>query len=149
MVTLDDLIPKGKRMDLTRQKHVLVFYDVETARIEKVNSFLIRYLKWRADCVFEGKLTKFKLDQVITGLKKIISEDRDGVLIFYKEIGKDKESVLVLSRIRSKDDRVLESHEVSLGKVPAPLFVQPIGAWEEKEKLRSIVLDLSWKSIGL
>jgi len=149
MVTLEDLIPKGKRTELQRQMYVLVFYDVETARNEKVSKFLRRYLNLREDCVFEGKLTKFKLDQVITGLKKIISEDRDGVLIFYKEIGKDKESVLVLSRIRSKDNRVLGSHEIGLGKVPAPLFVQPIGAWEEKEKLRSIVLALSWKSIGL
>jgi CRISPR-associated endonuclease Cas2 len=149
METLEDLIPKGKRIKLQRQMYVLVFYDVERARIEKVSSFLREYLKCREDCIFEGKLTKSKLDQVITGLKNIISENRDGILIFYKEVGKDKESVLVISRIRSEDDRVLESHEIGLGKVPTPLFVQPIGAWQEKETLKNIVLALTWKSIGL
>jgi CRISPR-associated protein Cas2 len=125
---------------------VLVFYDVDVARIQEVDSFLGKYLHWRKTNVFEGELTEARLEEVKIGLKKVLNQDKDGALVLYKETGQYKESVVVVSKVRNEDNRILDSHRIDLGKTPAPLFVQPIGAWEKKEHLRKIVHFLTWKS---
>lgn len=125
---------------------MLVFYDVDVARIQEVNSFLEKYLLWRRNNVFEGELTEARLKEVKIGLKTMLNQDKDGALVLYKETGQYKESVVVVSKVRNEDNRILESHEIDLGKTPAPLFVQPIGAWKERETLRHIVYILTWKS---
>lgn len=106
-------------------------------------------LNRREACVFEGDLGEQQLTEVRTGLKGRVKHDQDGALVLWKEIGQDKEGVLIISKVRSQDLHVLEQHKINVGKISPPLWVQTIGAWEEKETLRKIVYSLTWKSTGL
>jgi CRISPR-associated protein Cas2 len=62
--------------------YVLVVYDVEVSRIAKVHKFLKRHLHWVQNSVFEGELTDAQIETVRIGLKKLLDEDTDSVLIF-------------------------------------------------------------------
>lgn len=62
--------------------YVIIVYDVNVDRVNKVKSFLRRYLFWIQNSVFEGELTKSELKIVVDGLKNIIEEDTDSVIIY-------------------------------------------------------------------
>jgi len=149
MTTLEGLVPKRKTAGLGRRMHVLVFHDVEVARVRKTNAFIGKYLKRREKSAFEGELTGSQLGEMRLGLKRTIEEDEDGVLIVYKETGQREDHVLVFSRVRSVDNRVLKSHKMSLGKVSPPVFAYAIGAWRAKKTLTDILFFMALKSIGL
>lgn len=132
---------------------MLVFFNVDSGAIQGVNDFLGRYLHRTRNNVFEGELSEAKLTRMKIGLKDRLDQNTDGALIFYKKNEAHKESSVVVSKIRNRDNRILESCTIDVGKTSAPLFVQPIGAWKEKKVLRDTVLSLTWryflKSIGL
>ncbi|RKX43615.1 MAG: CRISPR-associated endonuclease Cas2 [Thermotogae bacterium] len=62
---------------------IIVVYDVEEKRVQKVLKFLRRYLNWVQNSVFEGEITYTELKEIKQGLKKIIKTDTDSV-VFYK-----------------------------------------------------------------
>ncbi len=62
--------------------YVLLVYDVEVARVTKVHKFLKRHLHWVQNSVFEGELTEAQLETVKAGLRRLVSEDTDSVLIY-------------------------------------------------------------------
>ena len=126
---------------------MLVFYDVDSARIQGVNYFLGQYLHQIRDSVFEGELSEAKLTRMKMGLKGKLDQNIDGALIFYRKTEPPKESVIVVSKVRNKDNRVLESCTIDAGKNSAPLFVQPVGAWKEKTALRKTIQSLTWRSL--
>lgn len=62
--------------------YILLVYDVEVARVTKVHKFLKRHLHWVQNSVFEGELTEAQVETVKAGLRRLLSEDADSVLIY-------------------------------------------------------------------
>jgi CRISPR-associated protein Cas2 len=62
--------------------YVLLVYDVEVARVTKVHKFLKRHLHWVQNSVFEGELTEAQVEVVRAGLRRLMSDDADSVLIY-------------------------------------------------------------------
>lgn len=62
--------------------YVIIVYDVNVDRVNKVKSFLRQYLFWIQNSVFEGELTKSEFKIVVDGLKNIIDEDTDSIIIY-------------------------------------------------------------------
>ena len=62
--------------------YVLLVYDVEEARVTRVHKFLKRHLHWVQNSVFEGELTDSQVETVRAGLRRILSDDTDSVLIY-------------------------------------------------------------------
>ena len=62
--------------------YVLLVYDVEVARVTKVHKFLKRHLHWVQNSVFEGELTEAQIEVVKAGLRRVMSDDADSVLIY-------------------------------------------------------------------
>jgi CRISPR/Cas system-associated endoribonuclease Cas2 len=119
MATLDKLIFKAKEPNSERQICVLVFHEVEDSRVEKVNNQLGKYLNPIEKNVFEGELTKSQLDKMRINLQKTIREDEDGALVIYKKVGYSESRMLVLARVRNKDNRITRAPDEQNEK---PLF---------------------------
>jgi CRISPR-associated protein Cas2 len=62
--------------------YVLLVYDVEVARVTKVHKFLKRHMHWVQNSVFEGELTEAQIETVKAGLRRLLSEETDSVLIY-------------------------------------------------------------------
>lgn len=62
--------------------YVIIAYDVNVERVNKVKKFLRKYLNWVQNSVFEGEITPAALEEVKIGLKEIIDEDEDMVVIY-------------------------------------------------------------------
>ncbi|KYC44487.1 MAG: CRISPR-associated endoribonuclease Cas2 [Candidatus Methanofastidiosum methylothiophilum] len=65
--------------------YLIVVYDIEIGRVNKVHKFLRKYLFWRQNSVFEGEITKSQVEKIKIGLKEIIKKDRDSVLMYILE----------------------------------------------------------------
>ncbi len=62
--------------------YVLIVYDVEVRRVTKVHKFLKRHLHWVQNSVFEGELTEAQMEAVKAGLKRIVDDATDAVLLY-------------------------------------------------------------------
>ncbi len=62
--------------------YVIIVYDIDEKRVNKVNKYLKRYLHWIQNSVFEGELTKSQYEIMIDGLKELIDLDVDSVIIY-------------------------------------------------------------------
>ena len=62
--------------------YVLLVYDVEVARVTKVHKFLKRHMHWVQNSVFEGELTDAQRETVKAGLRRLLNDDIDSVLIY-------------------------------------------------------------------
>ena len=62
--------------------YALIVYDVEVARVTKVHKFLKRHLHWVQNSVFEGELTDAQIETVKAGLRRIMDEETDSVLVY-------------------------------------------------------------------
>ena len=62
--------------------YVLLVYDVEVKRVAKVDKFLKRLLHWVQISVFEGELTDAQIETVKAGLRRLLSDDTDSVLLY-------------------------------------------------------------------
>jgi len=62
--------------------YVIVVYDVSVERVNRVKKFLRMYLTWIQNSVFEGELTEADFERVRAGLKKLIEEAEDMVVIY-------------------------------------------------------------------
>ncbi|MEO0247614.1 MAG: CRISPR-associated endonuclease Cas2 [candidate division WOR-3 bacterium] len=63
--------------------YVIMVYDVEVPRLNKVLKVSRRYLNWVQNSVFEGELTMAQLTELKNRLRKILNPNVDSV-IFYK-----------------------------------------------------------------
>ncbi|BAB59246.1 hypothetical protein [Thermoplasma volcanium GSS1] len=61
--------------------YLIVVYDVDESRVNKVNKYLKRYLLWRQNSVFEGEISENLIDSMIKGITKII-KDEDSIIIY-------------------------------------------------------------------
>lgn len=62
--------------------YILLVYDVGEKRVGKVLRFLRKHLNWIQNSVFEGNVTESQLLKIKNGLRKIINEEEDSVIIF-------------------------------------------------------------------
>ena len=62
--------------------YILIVYDVEVKRVTKVHKFLKKYLHWVQNSVFEGELTPAQIEELKSGLNKIIDRELDSILMF-------------------------------------------------------------------
>jgi CRISPR-associated protein Cas2 len=62
--------------------YVIVVYDVNIERINKVRIFLKQYLNWVQNSVFEGELTKVELKIIEEGIKDLIDQKQDSIRFY-------------------------------------------------------------------
>ena len=62
--------------------YVIIVFDINVDRVNKVKAFLRQYLFWIQNSVFEGELSESELEVVYKGLFNIIDEDVDSVIIY-------------------------------------------------------------------
>ena len=62
--------------------YVILVYDIGVERINQVRAYLKRYLSWIQNSAFEGELTEGELAQVKVGLRGLIVESEDSIILF-------------------------------------------------------------------
>ncbi|MEM4359427.1 MAG: CRISPR-associated endonuclease Cas2 [Candidatus Bilamarchaeaceae archaeon] len=62
--------------------YVIVAYDVNVNRVNKVKAFFRRYLTWVQNSLLEGEITESQLLEMIKGIKDIMDDNCDSV-VFY------------------------------------------------------------------
>lgn len=62
--------------------YVIIVYDINVDRVNKVKSFLRMYLHWIQNSVFEGEVTESEFELIYDGLMGIIDEEVDSVIIY-------------------------------------------------------------------
>lgn len=71
--------------------YLVVVYDINVNRVNKVNKFLKSYLHWQQNSVFEGKITKSQYNEIINGVHNLIDDEEDSIIIYefpYKYLDK-------------------------------------------------------------
>lgn len=62
--------------------YLLIVYDVDVERVNKVHKFLKMYLHWRQNSVFEGEVSISQFKKLKSGLKDIVNQEKDSILIY-------------------------------------------------------------------
>ncbi|WP_457611802.1 CRISPR-associated endonuclease Cas2 [Methanocaldococcus sp.] len=62
--------------------YVIIVYDVNVSRVNKVKKFLRQHLNWVQNSVFEGEVTNAELERIKDGLLNIIDENEDSIIIY-------------------------------------------------------------------
>lgn len=62
--------------------YAIIVYDVNVKRVNKLCQYLRQYLNWVQNSVFEGELTISELKRIEEGIKRIINEEEDSVIIY-------------------------------------------------------------------
>ncbi len=84
---------------------VIITYDVEVGRIDKVRKLLRRYLNWVQNSVFEGEITASNLSALEKELLEVI-RDEDSIYIYKVKFPKAVEKE-VLGESRGTLDQFL------------------------------------------
>lgn len=87
--------------------YVVLTYDVEQARVQKVCQYLRQYLHWVQNSVFEGELTEGQYGEMIEGLRRLIRSEVDSVYIFHWPAQRLMKKT-VIGRERGSTDWVIE-----------------------------------------
>ncbi|ABR31496.1 CRISPR-associated endonuclease Cas2 [Thermosipho melanesiensis] len=64
-------------------KYILVVYDVNEKRINKVHKVLKKYIIWQQNSTFEGNVTQANIKRMIYELNKKINSKEDSILIYF------------------------------------------------------------------
>lgn len=62
--------------------YVIIVYDINVDRVNKVKSFLRQYLFWIQNSVFEGEVTDSEFELIYNGLMEIIDENVDSIIVY-------------------------------------------------------------------
>jgi CRISPR-associated protein Cas2 len=62
--------------------YIIIVYDVSVERVNKVKKFLRGHLHWVQNSVFEGEVTTAEFERIKAGLKELINEEEDSVVIY-------------------------------------------------------------------
>lgn len=62
--------------------YVIIVYDINVERVNKVKSFLRQYLYWIQNSVFEGEVTDSEFELIYKGLMDIIDDEVDSIIIY-------------------------------------------------------------------
>jgi len=60
----------------------IIVYDINEKRVAKILKICRKYLVWVQNSVFEGEITKAKLEKLKMELKKKINEREDSIIIY-------------------------------------------------------------------
>ena len=63
--------------------YLVIVYDVNVDRVNKVHKFLKAYLHWQQNSVFEGKVTKSQYNDIVNKLNRLIDESIIASLVFW------------------------------------------------------------------
>lgn len=72
--------------------YLVIVYDVNVDRVNKVHKFLKSYLHWQQNSVFEGKISQSQYNEITAKLKDLIDEEEDSIIIYkfpYKYLDKN------------------------------------------------------------
>ncbi|ENJ9653562.1 CRISPR-associated endonuclease Cas2 [Clostridium botulinum] len=61
---------------------VILTYDIEEKRINRVRKTLKKYLVWTQNSVFEGEITEGKLHKCLSDVNKLIDKKFDSVYVY-------------------------------------------------------------------
>ena len=62
--------------------YLLIVYDVDVERVNKVHKFLKLFLHWRQNSVFEGEVSISQFKKNKSGIKEIVNKNKDSILIY-------------------------------------------------------------------
>jgi CRISPR-associated protein Cas2 len=62
--------------------YVIIVYDIAVERIDNVRKYLKQYLNWVQNSAFEGELKQGELEKIKIGLKKLIKEEEDSIILY-------------------------------------------------------------------
>ena len=62
--------------------YVVIVYDVSVERVNKVKKFLRQHLHWVQNSVFEGEVTRAEFERIKAGLRELIDENEDSIVIY-------------------------------------------------------------------
>ncbi len=62
--------------------YLIVTYDVNEKRINKVRKILKKYFMWVQNSVFEGEITDGKLAKCIHELERVINKEEDSIYFY-------------------------------------------------------------------
>ena len=62
--------------------YVIIVYDINVDRVNKVKSFLRQHLYWIQNSVFEGDISESEFELIHKGLMEIIDDEVDSVIIY-------------------------------------------------------------------
>jgi len=62
--------------------YVILVYDINVKRVNKVLKICRGYLHWVQNSVFEGEIVEGKLKELLTRLKRIIKKEDDSILLY-------------------------------------------------------------------
>ena len=62
--------------------YIIIVYDINVDRVNKVKAFLRQYLFWIQNSVFEGEVSESEFKTIYDGLNSIIDEDVDSIIIY-------------------------------------------------------------------
>jgi CRISPR-associated protein Cas2 len=62
--------------------YVVIVYDVNVSRVNKVKKFLRQHLNWVQNSVFEGEITLAEFERIKDGLLNLIDENEDSIIIY-------------------------------------------------------------------
>jgi CRISPR-associated protein Cas2 len=62
--------------------YVILVYDLNAKRTNKMLKLCRKYLNWIQNSVFEGEITEAKLKELLSIAKKTIDLDTDSIIIF-------------------------------------------------------------------
>lgn len=71
--------------------YLVVVYDVNIERVNKVHKYLKSYLHWQQNSVFEGKISKSQYNKILAELKNLVDEEEDSIIVYkfpYKYLDK-------------------------------------------------------------
>jgi len=62
--------------------YIIIVYDVNVSRVNKVKKFLRQHLVWIQNSVFEGEVTLAEYERIKNGIKELIDESEDSIVIY-------------------------------------------------------------------
>lgn len=86
--------------------YLIITYDIDEKRVNKVRKILKKYFNWVQNSVFEGEIGIGKLEKCKTELSKIIDESYDSVY-FYNIENKNNYTKFVLGVEKELTSNVL------------------------------------------
>ena len=85
---------------------MIMVYDINEERVNKVLKIGRRYLNWMQNSVLEGEISKAKLVKLKMELKKVIEEEEDSI-IFYKLRTKKFFDRETMGKEKATDEKIL------------------------------------------
>ena len=62
--------------------YIVIVYDVQQKRVNKICKFLRGHLSWVQNSVFEGEVSDGQFFKIKRGLEKLINKKSDSILIY-------------------------------------------------------------------